>query len=86
MKDEPLILDQPWQIELYRLQSLKHALRLEIKHPGMRVVRGSLVNNVNQTLIRNGFTKNPVRTKKAALKLLEEYITMKEEEAIKNAQ
>lgn len=76
-----MILDQPWQIELYRLQAMKYALRLEIR-TGMTHSRGSVRDAVNATLIRNGhLTGKPHRTKAAALEDLEAYIAKKEHDA-----
>lgn len=76
-----MILDQPWQIELYRLQAMKYALRLEIR-TGMTHSRGSVRDAVNATLIRNGWIDRPVARKAAALAYLEEYIAKKEQDAI----
>lgn len=78
-EQKAIILDQPWQIELYRLNVLKHRLRLEIK--GLTFRGPSTLGATNETLIRNGIISVPCRTKVKALATLEAYITTKEQEA-----
>lgn len=76
------ILDQPWQIELYRLLAMKHALRLEIQ-TGMKHSRGvSVMNLANDTMLRNGHIDRPHRTKAKTLASLEAYIAKKEQEVM----
>jgi hypothetical protein len=78
---EHTILDQPWQIELYRLNVLKQRLRIEIQ--GMTFRRGSrtTLQAVNETLIRNGYMDRPLRSKQEALGAIQSYIAKKEQEA-----
>jgi len=75
------ILDQPWQIELYHLQAMKYALRIEIR-TGMSHSRGSVLKAVNTMLIRNGWIDKPKARKATALTALEEYIAHKEAQAV----
>ncbi len=77
-----MILDQPWQIELYRLHILKHRLTLEIR--GFAFKRGTMttLQAVNDTLIRNNWMEHPFRSKRGALEALETYIAHKEKEAM----
>lgn len=78
----PTILDQPWQIELYRLHAMKHALRLEIQ-TGMKMSRGvSVMKLANDTMLRNGHIDRPHRTKVKTLHALDGYIAKKEQEAM----
>lgn len=81
--DEPkaAILDQPWQLELFHLRQLKYALRIEID-TGRRHSRGSVLQRVNDTLIKAGRIDKPIRTKRAALGQLDLYIIEKELKAM----
>lgn len=84
MTDTPTgrtILDEPWRIELFHLLTIKHMLRLEIK-TGMRHSRGSVLQAANTVLLRNEVITKPLRTKKTALRALEDYIAKKEQEAM----
>jgi len=76
-----IILDQPWQIELYHLQSMKYALRIEIR-TGMRHSRGSVLRAVNNTLLVNKWIDKPKARKATALTALEGYIAHKEAQAV----
>lgn len=80
-----MILDQPWQLELFHLQQLRYelryALRVEI-HTGGGYSRGSLLRATNDVLLRNCVITQPLRTKRLALQALEGYITTKEQEAM----
>ena len=70
-------MDQPWQVEMYRLLSMKYVLRIEVQ-TGLRQSRGSVLRVVNETLLRNGAIERPLRTKVGALEALEAYLAEKE--------
>jgi hypothetical protein len=76
-----LILDQPWQLEMFRLLQLKYAMRIEVQ-TGLRHSRGSILKAINEVLLRNNFIDRPHRTKRAALESLEAYIAEKEQKAL----
>lgn len=46
--DGGVILDTPEEISFFRLLQMKHALGIEIKVPGMRHSRGSIMNLINR--------------------------------------
>lgn len=77
-----MILDQPWQIELYRLGVLKHRLRLEISGMTSRQGSRTTLQEVNEVLMRNERIEAPMLRKYKALAALEVYIFDREQEAI----
>lgn len=80
LNERSVILDQPWQLELFHLLQLKYALRIEID-TGLRHSRGSILARVNDTLIRAGWIDKRIGTKVKALASLELYIYEKEQQA-----
>lgn len=76
-----IILDQPWQLEMFHLLQIKYALRIEV-NTGMRHSKGSVLNQANAVLLRNGVITKPLRTKRLALRAMEDYIAVKEQEAL----
>jgi hypothetical protein len=70
------ILDTPDQLELFHLLQMKYALKIEI-NTGLRHSRGSVLNLINDTLLKNDFIERPLDRKVLALEALDRYIEMK---------
>lgn len=70
-----IVLDTPEQIEAYRKLTAYHALKLEVKIPGMRMSRGSVM-----LLIKREYL--PDCTKRTKKGVLEEFEALLREEGV----
>lgn len=81
MPDTSHVIDQPWQIELYRLNVLVSCLELERKTGMIRSSRGPATSTIARQTLTNAGKSDPGRSKVKLLAALRDLIHERKMEA-----